>query len=170
MAWNADLGARHLMNWKGFLKFHRLILKPLAKIEPMGYLQEKDIDKICSVVKKLEAFKPTKGQSLVFGSKAAHFHFPGLVPVMSKEVREGLYVYEKKQNKEMELVFPNSKRCSIFDFTTPENRFRSYRNYIYLGNYWMKNISIKDILGKEAPKYSLNAKIYEWSIIMYGLK
>src|SRR5260370_17900834 len=83
---NADLGARERVDWPGFIRGHRDILKRLARLPRLGCLDPDGIDRVCEAVGALEAFKDTAGRKLVFGSKAAPFHFPCLVPAMAIHV------------------------------------------------------------------------------------
>ena len=168
VAWNADLGKRDQMNWSLFHERHRDILEKLFGLRHLGKLRRKDYDLVCQVLMELEDFKPSKGRSLVFASKSAHFYFPGLIPCTSREVREGLKALEKKKGEDLHALVPDGGR-TLFSFTTAENNLRSYRNYLALGNALCANLDPKDFLGKKTPSFDLHAKIYEWWVISYSL-
>lgn len=168
MDWNADLGARHKMDWPGFLAEHQRLITPLAELPTLGGLTDDQIDLVCEVVGALENFKSTKGRTLVFGSKAAHFYFPGLVPVMSSEVQSGLLQIQRLF--EAELGKRLGGRRSWFAFRSVAPRRDSYRNYVVLGNALLRDADMSDL-----PAWSsdagihLHAKIFEWWVIGCGL-
>jgi hypothetical protein len=80
MDWNADLGARHRMDWDGFLKNHRRILRPLLRLPRLGRLDRPGVERVCQVVETLESFKQTRKRSLVFGTPRACTRFRGCPP------------------------------------------------------------------------------------------
>lgn len=165
--WNADLGARDRMDWRGFLENHRSILGCLANVPRLGRLRDTDVDAVCDVVGKLEDFKPTAARKLVFGSKAAHFHFPWLVPVMSSEVEQGLRVLQQDHERDLTKLLPDTGDW-WFRFASPEQRAGSFRSYVSLGNALMRDIDTRDILGRRSPSYDLHAKVFEWWIVSFA--
>jgi hypothetical protein len=167
MDWKADLGARDRMDWPGFLEAHQRILQGLAPLPRLGQLRPHDIDAVCAVVDALEGFKKTSGRALVFGSKAAHFHFPWLVPVTSSEVIEGLRWLEQRHPADIDALIPGTGQR--FEFNTPANRLRSYRNYVVLGNALTARIDSSTFFGDyPVADYDLHAKIFEWWVISAG--
>lgn len=167
MDWKADLGARDRMDWAGFLQEHQRVLQRLATFPRLGRLSARQIDSVCEVVDALEGFKHTSGRTLVFGSKAAHFHFPWLVPVMSSEVVEGLQWLENQHPRDIGAVVPGSG--PRFVFNSPTTRLRSYRNYVVLGNALTMGIDSSTFFGEyPVADYDLHAKIFEWWVISAG--
>ncbi len=165
---NADLGAREGVDWPGFLRRHREILKRLADLPRLGRLDPEGIDRVCAVVGALEDFKDTAGRKLVFGSKAAHFHFPGLVPAMSIEVEAALREIDRVEREELEDLFPGRGRK--FLFSSPTSRRASYRNYVALGNAVMRDVDSHTFLGGySSVTYDLHAKVFEWWVVAFGL-
>jgi hypothetical protein len=157
MDWNADLGARDRMDWSGFLARHQRILRPIARLPRLGKLDDAGIDRVCEVVGELEAFKKTDGRTLVFGSKAAHFHFPWLVPVMSSEVADGLREVERAHGEDVRRHIPGEGRR--FGFTSADARRTAYRNYVQLGNAIMRDVDTRRLLrGVTDARYDLHAK------------
>jgi hypothetical protein len=168
-AWNADLGARDRMDWKGFERRHHYILGKLSKISRLGKLDPSQVTNICDVVYELDKFKNTETQTLVFGSKAAHFHFPGTIPVMSSEVRTGLVLLEKLHPAELHDLIPSPAKKK-FRFGTQEKNYDSYWYYVALGNAMMRKINDRDYLRRKSTHYQLHAKVFEWWVISFGLK
>jgi hypothetical protein len=165
---NADLGAHGRIDWAAFLREHRDILKSLTSIPRLGHLDPCGIDAVCSVVGKLEAFKHTAGRKLVFGSKAAHFHFPWLVPAMSIEVEAALREIDRVERAALEELLPGRGRK--FLFSSPQSRSASYRNYVVLGNAVMRDVNSPSFLGPlSSATYDLHAKVFEWWVIAFGL-
>jgi len=165
--WNADLGARDRMDWKGFLSRHQTILQPLTALPRLGRLDERGIDTVCTVVQKLEGFKKTLGRKLVFGSKAAHLHFPGIAPVMSSEVARGLAIIEKRYARELDGALPSPDRR--FRFQNAQACVQSYRNYVSFGNVLMRDIDSRTFLGPRShASYDLHAKIFEWWVVAFA--
>ena len=162
MQWKADLGARAgtQMDWAGFMLHHRAILQPLSTLPRLGRLTDNEVELVTSVVLHLESFKDTTGRMLVFGSKAAHFHFPGLVPIMSSEVRDGL--------KELARAKANALKCYLpahqqeFRFGSARQNLNSYRNYVALGNALCADLDAKKLLQRTSATFDLHAKLFEW--------
>lgn len=164
MDWNADLGARDRMDWDGFLAKHQRILTRLATLPRLGKLASRDIDTVCGVVEELENFKSTAGRKLVFGSKAAHFHFPWLVPVVSSEVHSGLAEIERTRGRDVEALVPGTGRR--FRYTSPEACSSCFRAYVVFGNVLVRDIDSRRFLGNwSSAKHDLHAKIFEWWVI-----
>lgn len=167
MDWKADLGARDRMDWPGFLAGHGRILQPLATLPRLGLLDARAIDEVCAVVARLEQFKATSGRALVFGSKAAHFHFPGLVPVVSSEVAAGLQEIERRHPDDIARLVAGTGRR--FVFTNAANRQISYRNYVVLGNALTAGLDSQAFFGRRSSaRYDLHSKIFEWWVIGTG--
>jgi hypothetical protein len=165
---NADLGARNRIDWAGFSRKHQGILKRLAQLPRLGELEPSDIDRVCAVVEELEDFKQTTGRKLVFGSKVAHFHFPWLVPSMSGEVECALREIDRTERRALEGLMPGPGRK--FLFASAASMSISYRNYVVLGNVVMRDVDSGSFLGSaDALGYSVDAKVFEWWVIAYGL-
>jgi len=165
---NADLGARERIDWSGFLRTHRQILKRLAPLPRLGRLDPDGIDCVCEVVGALEDFKDTAGRKLVFGSKAAHFHFPWLVPAMSIEVEAALREIDRVERPALDDLLPIRGRK--FLFSSPTSRRASYRNYVALGNAVMRDVDSRTFLGGySSAAYDLHAKVFEWWVVAFGL-
>lgn len=165
---NADLGARDRVDWAGFLRRHQAILKSLAPLPRLGRLDHRGIDRVCAVVGELEDFKDTAGRKLVFGSKAAHFHFPWLVPAMSIEVEAALREIDRVERAALERLVPGRDRK--FLFSSPEARSASYRNYVVLGNEVMRDVDSRTFLDRlSTATYELHAKLFEWWVVAFGL-
>jgi len=165
---NADLGARERVDWAGFLRGHRTILKRLAPLPRLGRLDPDGIDRVCAVVGALEDFKDTAGRKLVFGSKSAHFHFPWLVPAMSIEVEAALREIDRVERTELVDLLPGRGRK--FLFSSPASRRASYRNYVALGNAVMRDVDSQTFLGGYSrAHYDLHAKVFEWWVVAFGL-
>jgi len=165
MDWKADLGARGRMDWSGFLAKHRRILQRISSLPRLGRLDEAGIARVCAVVDKLEDFKPTEARKLVFGSKAAHFHFPGLVPVMSSEVVSGL--------KKLAADHPNEV-CHLLDDepvrfsqASAAESMATYQRYVRLGNALLRDVDDAGFR-RRLCAYPLHAKLYEWWVIGAG--
>jgi hypothetical protein len=165
---NADLGARERVDWPGFIRGHRELLKRLAPLPRLGRLGPDGIDRVCDVVAALEDFKDTAGRKLVFGSKAAHFHFPWLVPAMSIEVEAALREIDRVERTALDDLLPGPGRK--FLFSSPTSRQASYRNYVALGNAVMRDVDSQTFLGgHSSATYDLHAKVFEWWVVAFGL-
>ena len=168
MNWQADLGARHRVHWHPFEREHHAILRSLRKLPSLGKLPPRNIRQVVDVVAQTDKYKVTKSKTLVFGSKAAHIHFPGLVPVLSSEVRRGLQVIEKRFSKELEDIVPAP--LPRFVFGSPGDNHTGYWYYIFLGNVLMSGIDSRQLLGNDCPvSFSLNAKVFEWWVVSFGI-
>lgn len=163
--WNADLGARANMDWSGFLGGYRRTLKPLTNLPSLGALTEADLQRVLSVVAELESFKPTKGRALVFGSKAAHFHFPWMVPVISSEVRRGLSALERARPEVLRAHL--GARPDGFEWTGAEANRRSYEAYLRLGNALMRGVDARVVADAEDAPFDLAAKVFEWCVVSF---
>lgn len=164
--WKAGLGALHHTDWQGFLRRHQSLLSPLASLSRLGRLSDADIDLVCSIVRDLESFKNTQSRMLVFGSKAAHIHFPWLVPVMSSEVRQGLGNLMRSHSAEVNRCL-GGETALQFSFTRPEECFRSFRHYVALGNWMCRDLDANKMLGVPRLKYDLHAKAFEWWVVSF---
>lgn len=166
--WNADLGARHKMNWPGFFERYCRILRPLLELPVLGELSAAQLATAVRIVDELETFKSTQGRALVFGSKAAHFHFPWIVPVISSEVQRGLRVMQREHASTLERFLGGG--APWFEFgSAPENR-RSYEAYLRLGNGLMKGVDTAKVIGGRTEPYGVHAKIFEWCIVSFDPK
>jgi hypothetical protein len=165
MRWKADLGARHRIDWPGFIRRHRNLLQPLARLPRLGRLSEAQIAFVCETVFRLDAFKGAT-RHLVFGSKAAHFHFPGLVPVMSSDVERALRCLQSDVSGALREALDDSGPW--FRFSTPAGRQESYRHYVRLGNRLTSEIDQKEFLdGICRVTYPLHAAIFDACIIAF---
>jgi hypothetical protein len=165
MHWKADLGARHRIDWTGFIRCHRDLLQPLAHLPRLGRLSEAHITLVYETVLRLDAFKGAT-QRLVFGSKAAHFHFPGLVPVMSSDVERALRHLQGRLSGALREALDQSGPW--FRFSTPIGRRESYRHYLGLANRLMSEVDRKQLLdGICRVNYPLHAVIFDACIISF---
>lgn len=162
--WQADLGARDRVDWAGFLRDYRNLLRPLIDLPRLGGLSAREINVVVDVVDGLERYKQTSGRALVFGSKTAHFHFPWLVPIVSSEVRRGLL--ELQRTKASVLASHLPAKASWFRFATAAETRRSYRNYVLLGNALMRPVN-GAAFHRKPPSYGIDAKIFEWCVVAF---
>lgn len=163
--WNADLGARHKMNWQGFFERYPRSLAPLLKLPPLGALSEAQIATVVRVVDELEGFKSTQGRALVFGSKAAHFHFPWIAPVISSEVQRGLRALQRQHESWLKAVLGGA--APWFEFGDSVANRRSYEAYIRLGNRALQDVDLTKVIGKRSEPYGVHAKVFEWCVVSY---
>jgi hypothetical protein len=164
----ADLGARAQIDWPGFLRRHQGILRPLAALPRLGRLDDHQIDLVCAVVARLEDFKQTAARTLAFGSRAAHFHFPWLVPVVRSDIEAALRAIDRNERAALQSLLPGRSRK--FLFSSPRSRAASYANYLRLGNALMRDVDSKTLLGAiSSADYDLHAKVFEWWVVAFGL-
>jgi hypothetical protein len=125
----------------------------------LGPLSEAQITLVCETVFRLDAFKGAT-RHLVFGSKAAHFHFPGLVPIMSSDVKGALRRLQVGLSGVLREVLEDSGLW--FRFSTPAGRQESYRPYVRCGNLLMSEVDHKQLLdGTCRVTYSPHAAILD---------
>lgn len=165
MNWKADLGARDRMTWDAFLASYRKILQPALEMRRLGALDDRQIKKVVSIVNELENFKDTVGRKLVFGSKAADFHFPAVVPIMSSDVERGLKFLQRAHP---EVLRKHLGANSGFRFGSAVDNLQSYEKYVRLGNALMRDIDAWSVTGlTERRSYGVDAKVFELCIVAF---
>lgn len=165
--WQADLGARDRTDWGGFHQSYRKHLKPLIGMPRLGALDVRALQTVASVVGALETYKATIGRALVFGSKAAHFHFPWLVPVISSEVRRGLLALQRHHPVLLSEHFEGP--TPWFRFNSAPESAQSYANYLALGNSLMRSADGTAIHHRKLA-YGIDAKVFEWCVVAFDPK
>jgi len=160
MAWNADLGARDKMDWEGFFEGMEEILTPLARLPRLGLLDGEQLKAVALAVWQLEQFKHTKSGKLVFGSKAAHFVFPWLVPIVSSDVVRGIEDF-RRHSTAIDDIF--GRKNTMKFGSDPEKNLRAYFEYLDFGNHMLETFDCQIFLGsKVRVDFGLDAKMYEW--------
>jgi len=160
MAWNADLGARDKMDWEGFFEGMEGILAPLARFPRLGLLDQDQLEAVVLAVWQLDQFKHTKSGKLVFGSKAAHFVFPWLVPIVSSDVVRGIEDFRRRTM----LIDGMFGRKNAMKFgPDPEENLRAYFEYLDFGDRMLETFDCQAFLaGNVRVDFGLDAKMYEW--------
>jgi hypothetical protein len=154
------------------------ILAPLCDLPRLGELTDKQVEIVALAVAELENFKPSLGRKLVFGSKAAHFVFPWLVPVISSDVVRGIENMRRLQLDGAEgdflaafFGYKRSEGVWVKFGDDPEQNGAAYFEYLLLGNTLLKNFDDRDYMGKFGESlcldFRIDAKLFEWALVSW---